>query len=280
MASRSSATDIRASGRRTPAARIAGVLRARGLRGLVVLAWQRAFPPRLACLAHITPAFDDANGLEIGGPSAVFGRRGPLPAYALARRIDNCNFGPATMWEGSIEEGPTFRFDRDRSAGIQHVAEATRLDFAADARYDFVLSSHALEHVANPLAALAEWKRVLKPGGTLALVLPDRAGTFDHRRPVTTLEHLVTDFENGTDESDQTHVDEILALHDYSMDPEAGGPEAFRARALRNAENRGLHHHVFDAALAGAMVEHAGFEVIATETLEPFHIFVIGRALT
>jgi hypothetical protein len=110
-----------------------------------------------------------------------------------------------------------------------------------------------------------------------ALVLPDRDGTFDHRRPLTTLAHLVEDEANGTDEGDQTHVEEILALHDFSRDPDAGGVEAFRARARRNAENRCLHHHVFDAGLATAMVRHAGFDVLATETHWPFHIVVVAR---
>ena len=31
-------------------------------------------------------------------------------------------------------------------------------------------------------------------GGALLLVVPHREGTFDHRRPVTELEHLVADF--------------------------------------------------------------------------------------
>ena len=39
--------------------------------------------------------------------------------------------------------------------------------------YNTVFSSHCLEHLADPAAALAEWWRLLRPGGILMLVVPD-----------------------------------------------------------------------------------------------------------
>ncbi|MBK8741304.1 MAG: class I SAM-dependent methyltransferase [Betaproteobacteria bacterium] len=39
--------------------------------------------------------------------------------------------------------------------------------------YDAVHSSHCLEHMHDPPAALAEWWSLLKPGGYLILVVPD-----------------------------------------------------------------------------------------------------------
>jgi SAM-dependent methyltransferase len=38
--------------------------------------------------------------------------------------------------------------------------------------FDVVFSNHSLEHVPNPILALTEMHRVLKPGGKLLLVLP------------------------------------------------------------------------------------------------------------
>ena len=38
--------------------------------------------------------------------------------------------------------------------------------------YDYVFSSHCLEHVENPIAALEHWKDRLRPGGVLFLYLP------------------------------------------------------------------------------------------------------------
>lgn len=131
----------------------------------------------------------------------------------------------------------------------------------ADYSYDFLLSSNCLEHVANPLKALFEWHRVLRPGGYLILVLPRKDGTFDHRRSVTTFEHIFSDFKKGVGEDDMTHLEEILQLHDLSLDPPAGTLEQFRARSLKNGENRTLHHHVFDLSVVDLMLKFTGFHL-------------------
>ena len=41
------------------------------------------------------------------------------------------------------------------------------------ASFDFIAASHTLEHLHDPIAFLSEVHRLLKPGGTLALVLPN-----------------------------------------------------------------------------------------------------------
>lgn len=42
-----------------------------------------------------------------------------------------------------------------------------------DGELDFVVARHNLEHYVDVIKTLREWKRVLRPGGTLALVVPD-----------------------------------------------------------------------------------------------------------
>jgi ubiquinone/menaquinone biosynthesis C-methylase UbiE len=42
-----------------------------------------------------------------------------------------------------------------------------------DNNYDFVHSSHCLEHVNDPYVALGNWIRICKPGGHLIIVIPD-----------------------------------------------------------------------------------------------------------
>lgn len=49
--------------------------------------------------------------------------------------------------------------------------DATSLSFP-DASFDRVIATHVLEHLPNPHRVLREWIRVLKPGGTLSVVLP------------------------------------------------------------------------------------------------------------
>jgi SAM-dependent methyltransferase len=258
-------------------------LRARGVSGVARMVYRRAHPrshPRpLACYQICRRCFRGRIGLEIGGPSDLFRRGGVFPVYAAAARIDNCNFGQRTVWEGAIAEGATFFYDDRHGPGKQYVAEATNLARVASDSYDFVLSSHTLEHTANPLQALSEWTRVLEENGLLVLVVPDRGGTFDHRRPVTSLEHLVRDFDEQANEGDLAHLEEILALHDLSMDPAAGDIEEFRRRSEKNLENRCLHHHVFDAGLMVAALHHAGLQIRAVDVFPPFHILVVAQKL-
>jgi SAM-dependent methyltransferase len=51
--------------------------------------------------------------------------------------------------------------------------DAQRLEGIEDERFDFVHSSHCLEHMVDPKEALATWMRVLRPGGHLILTVPD-----------------------------------------------------------------------------------------------------------
>lgn len=204
------------------------------------------------------PVVERRRGIEVGGPSNVF--RTTLPLYHFVGALDGVNFSCDTVWEGHIEAGDTFAY-ADSRTGHQFVADATDLGEIPTSTYDFLLSSNCLEHVANPIRALTEWRRVIKPGGALVLVLPNKKSNFDHRRPVTHFEHLLDDFSRDVAEDDLTHLDEILELHDLSRDPLAGDKSNFRERSLKNYYNRTLHHHVFDAALIRRLLDHTGFEI-------------------
>lgn len=252
-------------------------LRGGGLKWLVAATCHRLVPQHLAMKRQVLEATRRAIGLEIGGPSREFAARRLLPVYRQADRIDNVNFSAQTAWESSLCDGGPFHFDPPRASGTQWLREATLLSGIADATYDFVLSSHCLEHTANPLRALSEWRRVTRPGGHLVLLLPDPLRSFDHRRPISTIEHLREDFARNTCEDDVSHVQEVLALHDISRDPGAGSPAAFRARVEQNRENRCLHHHVFDLALMMAALNETGWLVLATETARPVHLVSLAK---
>lgn len=47
------------------------------------------------------------------------------------------------------------------------------LESIPDNSYDFVYSSHCLEHLHDPYTGLANWLRVLKSGGYLVVTIPD-----------------------------------------------------------------------------------------------------------
>jgi SAM-dependent methyltransferase len=51
--------------------------------------------------------------------------------------------------------------------------DGTYLATIPDASFDWVYSSHCLEHISDPLTAVENWWRVLKPQGHLIIMVPD-----------------------------------------------------------------------------------------------------------
>ncbi len=211
----------------------------------------------------------DKSGLEIGGPSAMFSKNGYLPVYPVVKSIDGVNFSSETIWEGEIEQGNNYTYDGRK--GFQYIAEGTLLDQIRNNTYDFVLSCNNLEHIANPIKSLFEWKRVIKTGGCIILILPRKESNFDHRRPTTSFEHLQNDFENNTTEDDFTHLKEIFQLHDLKRDSLAGSIADFRKRSTDNFKNRSLHHHVFDISLLEKMINFIGMKVLLSHSSPTDH---------
>lgn len=127
-----------------------------------------------------------------------------------------------------------------------------------DNSLDYVVSSHVLEHVANPVAALAEWYRVLRPGGTIYMVVPDRRYTFDRPRPLTPVGHMLEDYAEGTTPCDDTHIDDFARGVDWAAfspgTPAEQVPASQEqlARGMHEAVARGeqvnIHFHVFEPA--------------------------------
>jgi SAM-dependent methyltransferase len=60
--------------------------------------------------------------------------------------------------------------------------DAEHMNGVPDETYDFVHSSHCLEHLKDPTAGLRNWFRILRAGGVLVVTLPDEdlyeQGTF------------------------------------------------------------------------------------------------------
>ncbi len=51
--------------------------------------------------------------------------------------------------------------------------DAQKMAGVADETYDFVFSSHCLEHMYDPLEALQNWMRILKPDGYIIFAIPE-----------------------------------------------------------------------------------------------------------
>jgi len=247
-----------------------------GLKESIKILKKKVFISPIPFISQRRTAFEDKIGLELGGPSDIFKANNLLPIYHIAKVIDGVNFSNSTVWEGELNEGLNYNYYKNKN-GYQFITDATQLQNIESEKYDFILSSHNLEHIANPLKAIKEWLRVLKPNGYLLLVLPNKNFTFDHKRPITNFENILSDFENNIEENDLSHIDEILALHDLNKDPGISIYQEFKNRSYKNFENRCLHHHVFDENLLKEIFLYLNITTLAYEEAEPFNLIIFGQ---
>lgn len=70
---------------------------------------------------------------------------------------------------------------------VDFVADASRLPFK-DKSYDFVISSHMLEHVFDPINVVLEWERVASK--YIYIIVPNKEKTFDKEKPLTPIFEL------------------------------------------------------------------------------------------
>ena len=142
------------------------------------------------------------EGLEIGALAH------PIrldPTRARARYVDCLDL------QGLRKNYPELK--EERIVTPDHVIPGERLKGIPRGSQDFVVASHVLEHLEDPLGALAGWHRHLRPGGLLYLAVPDKRFTRDRERPRTTLAHLVRDHRDGGAGSRVDHVKAFGQAH-------------------------------------------------------------------
>jgi SAM-dependent methyltransferase len=97
------------------------------------------------------------------------------------------------------------REERRVARRVRHVDVVARgddLPFKNDA-VDFVLASHVIEHMPDPIRALEEWTRVARR--YVFLVVPHRDRTFDRDRPLTPVSELIARNERGLTSEEDRH---------------------------------------------------------------------------
>jgi len=87
---------------------------------------------------------------------------------------------------------------------VDIVAAGDDLPFK-DNTVDFVINSHVIEHFYDPVHAIEEWLRVVKPGGYVFIIAPHKERTFDKDRPRTTLAEIIERHKNPIDPALDDH---------------------------------------------------------------------------
>ncbi|MES2559580.1 MAG: methyltransferase domain-containing protein [Bacteroidota bacterium] len=110
--------------------------------------------------------------------------------------------------------------------------------------YDFVILSHVIEHVANPINVVDELFRVCKKGGLILIAAPDKNYTFDRKRDLTPFAHLWSEYEQKvTEVTDDHYLDFIKGVHPEVLEKS----EAELQQAIISVKNRREHAHVWDS---------------------------------
>lgn len=168
------------------------------------------------------------RGIEIG----ALWRRFPVPPSALVWYLDRLD--PAGL-EGHYPElkGAILRPDV--------LAEATQLP-VRPASLDFIVASHVLEHLPDPLLALRTWYDALASGGALLIKVPDKRYTFDAPRSRTPLCHLIEEHEHPERFDARAHYADWVQ-HIGGRSPSAPGFE----QEVRNLmdQSYSIHFHVW-----------------------------------
>jgi predicted SAM-dependent methyltransferase len=121
------------------------------------------------------------------------------------------------------------------------VDDGATLATFADASVDFVVANHVLEHIEDPIGALENLLRVIRPGGVLFLALPDARHTFDARRDRTSVDHLLRDHRDGPEGSRHAHYEEWARIIESRPEDQVAQRVAeFAAEEARN------HFHVWE----------------------------------
>jgi SAM-dependent methyltransferase len=207
-------------------------------------------------------------GVEIGGPSPL-----ATNIYENANSIDNIIFSKNTIWSNHTD---IYNYYKNKTGNVI-INDTVNISHVKNDCYDFCLSCHSLEHIANPLKAINEWLRIIKNNGHIIIIVPEKSFCFDHKRNYSKFSTLLLQYEKNVGEDDLSTLPEILLNHDLNMDPPAGDLGAFTKRSLDNFNNRCLHHYVYNDELLLAICYYFNCEFIYKETIGLDRWFIMKK---
>ena len=121
------------------------------------------------------------------------------------------------------------------------------LDKINSDKFNFVYSSHVVEHTPNPISALNDQLRVIKKRGLVYVVIPNKKNTYDKKRKVTPASVLINKFEkNIYDHTIDEALDVVKNTTTHNLyESHKDNPLDMAKKMI--IEKQGIHHyHVFD----------------------------------
>lgn len=190
-------------------------------------------PPIYLDRAEVAARYLAGEGLEIGALHFPL----DLPPQARARYVDRMEV------EQLRREYP--ELDDKELTPVDVIDDGERLTTIPDGSQDFIVANGFLEHCEDPIGTLQTHLGKIKPGGVLFYAVPDKRYTFDWRRPLTPLDHMILDHEEGPERSRSQHYEEWTRLV-----PDEIESEEWVARTARELEESrySIHTHVWTQA--------------------------------
>lgn len=133
------------------------------------------------------------------------------------------------------------------------IGMAYDLSMFPDGSRDFVTNAHLVEHLLNPIKALREWKRVVRPGGYFYLIVPDKNRVphwQDNQASETTLQELGDRYQHDLRETLDTNPQTSCL----------GNPQD--ATFSPNGEPGMRHFNYWTPRSFVELVKHVGLEVV------------------
>jgi SAM-dependent methyltransferase len=126
----------------------------------------------------------DSEGLEIGACD--------LPT--VPREAGKCEFAD---FRSAEEMSRLWNLQLETVMPVQYILKRdTKVHHQIDKKFDYVVLCHVIEHIPNMIGYIKDLHNLLKTGGVMLIVCPDKRRTPDASRPSTTIEHLLDDYYN------------------------------------------------------------------------------------
>jgi SAM-dependent methyltransferase len=191
----------------------------------------------------------------------------------LVKRNDGVRFTCIDISEKSLATAKKLK----EAAGFDNVSfgqeNITRLSFA-DASFDHIFVCFVLEHLDNPVAALAELRRVLRTGGTITVIEGDHGSCFWHRQTAESMaawNGLITAQQNiGHDPNIGRRLCPLLSAAGFEL--QSCEPVWLYADRMKPALRDGMVNHIIVPMVQSAK------EQILTDKLVPEDVYEKGIA--